>query len=499
MVGLGLMAAAAGMAVSAGVELADGGPAVAALVASAVVTGVMGVVPWRLTSVGRHVRRSSTFAAAAWTWIAVSLAGALPFLLSGTLTSVNHAVFESVSGFTATGSTVLAPIEGTSDGVLFWRSLTQWYGGMGMIVLAVAILPFLGVGGLELLQAEGPGPTSEGLAHRVSGTARRLWLIYVALTAACTMGLLLAGTGLYDAVTHSFTAVATGGFSRYDASVAQFDSLVVEGVLVVAMLAGATSFTLHWWAVVHGRWAAYLRRSELRFWFLLMGAAATVLALVGPVGATGAGRAVRQAVFTAVSVSTTTGFGVVDQAMVRPAGQLMLLVLMVVGAMAGSTSGALKAFRAQVMFRLVRSAVMRARHRTAAVVVRADGRAVPGDVVDRIASFCLLYALVLVLGVVALASTGLDVVSAVGGAATTMGGVGPGLGSTSIDFTAVDGAGLVISDVLMLAGRLEIVPLLLMGVAAGDAVQRRRQRGLGARARRGARLPLSRREEARSS
>jgi trk system potassium uptake protein TrkH len=481
MVGIGLMAVAGGMAVSALVETFDGGSATVALASSTLLTGLVGAVVWSATGVRGDVSRASAFAAAAWTWVAVSLAGALPFLFSGTISSIHGAIFESVSGFTATGSTVLAPIEGNSDGVLFWRSLTQWYGGMGMIVLAVAILPFLGVGGLELLQAESPGPTSERLAHRVSDTARRLWLVYVGLTAATTVALLLAGTNLYDAVTHAFTAVATGGFSRYDASVGHFSSLAVELVLVVAMLAGATSFTLHWWALTSGRWSSYWRRSELRFWLALMAVAVALMTIARIDQGRAVGRALRESLFTVVSISSTTGFGVVDLSIIAASAQLALLVLMIIGGMTGSTSGALKAFRAQIMFRVVTRAVRRVRHPSAVVTIRADGRAVPPRVVDGIAAFALLYAVVLVLGGLAICATGADLLTAAGVTATTMGGVGPGLGEASADFTTLNDAGLAISDLLMLAGRLEIIPMLLMGVAIRDAVRHRRHRRVRAR------------------
>lgn len=473
MVGLGLLVSAGGLVASLVVEVGDGGPHAWALAWSLVLTTALGLGCRVMSRTPDRVTPVAAFAAVSFTWIAVSVAGALPFLLSGAL-GVQESIFESVSGFTATGATVLAPIADVSDGVLFWRSFTQWYGGMGMIVLAVAILPFLGVGGLELLQAEGPGPTNDSLAPRVRETARRLWQVYVGLTALSTVAMLAVGTNLYDAVTHSFTAVATGGFSRYDASVAHFDSVAVEAVLMAAMVLGGINFALHWRVLLTRRPGAYVRRSELRVWLAIMAVATLVATVVNRAEVGTWARSLREAVFTVVSVSTTTGFGISDLNSWAPAGQLILLFLMVFGAMAGSTSGAVKVFRVQVALRYLAREVRQALHPRASLPLRVGGHAVPEDTVSRAVGFVQLYFVVAVMGIVALMVFGLDFTAATGASLTSMGGVGPGLGSTAVDFTGLTLPALAVTDVLMLLGRLEIFPMLLMFVAATETLERRR-------------------------
>ena len=249
-VGLGLLFMVPGMVVATLVEWGSStSDSEVALGLGALVTLAAGIVLVTFTRLDKDMPPASVFAAVAWTWIGSSLFGALPLWFSGALESFDSALFEAVSGVTASGSTVLSPIEGVGRGVLMWRQIMQWYGGMGMVVLAVTILPFLGVGGLSLITAEAPGPTSDRLAPRVSTTARRLWALYGGFTVAVAVALMIAGLSLYDAVAHAFSTAGTGGFSPYDSSIGHFDSLAVEAVIIVGMLIGGVSFTLHWRAL----------------------------------------------------------------------------------------------------------------------------------------------------------------------------------------------------------------------------------------------------------
>lgn len=477
MSGLALVFVAAGMWVSAAVGAVTDGRAVADLVSAGVAVAVAGAVAWRTTRVPERIGAGSALVAVVVTWVAASAAGAVPFLWAGTFGSADDALFESISGFTGTGSTVLSPIEGNPAGILFWRSMTQWYGGMGMVVLAVAVLPFLGVGGMDLLSAEAPGPTSDRLAPRVSETAKRLWLIYGGFTVVSALALGAAGMSVYDAVTHAFTVVSTGGLSPHDASIGHFRSLTVELVVVALMLVGAASFTLHWRAL-RGEPAAHLRDPAFRFYALLFAAAVGVLTILLVTDGAGLGSAVRSAVFNAATLITSTGFGTDDFTRWVPAAQLVLLALMVTGGMAGSTSGGVKLIRVQVMLSLARRVLVRTRHPRAVLPVRLGPEPVPEPVVSRVAGFVMLYFLFTTGGVIALALSGSDLVTSLGASISAMGNMGPGLGEAgpASNFAVFTRPARGVLMVLMLAGRLEMFPVLVAALRLGGSVAGARAR-----------------------
>ena len=459
--GAALLFVSAGIVLSALVELGAGGDHTSHLMASAGLVAAAGFVLWRASEVPTSMTASATFVAVGSTWILASLGGAVPFLLTDTLGALDDAIFESVSGFTGTGSTVLAPIEAAPRGVLFWRSLTQWYGGTGIVVLAVAILPFLGVGGMDMLSAEAPGPTTDRLAPRISETAKRLWQVYAGLTIAAVVLLLAVGLSPFDAVTHAFTAVSTGGLSPYDASVAAFDSVAVELALVVVMLVSAASFTLHWRAVT-GHPQAYLRSPLFRFYlgvFALFVALVTVLLWTQQ--GLSFGQSLRDATFNVASLISSTGFGTADFAQWVPGAQLLLLVLMVTGGMAGSTSGGLKLVRARVLLLHAARELRRIRHPRAVLPVRL-GEPMPERIVQRVIGFSLLYVVFLGLGCLALTFLGSDLPEAAGAAASAMGNMGPALGEAgpASNFRYFTRPARALLTVLMLAGRLEIFPIL---------------------------------------
>jgi trk system potassium uptake protein len=471
-VGIALVFVAIGMAVSAVVELAAGDDAVVPLLGSASLAGVVGAALWRGTRAPMRVSTASAFAGVGWTWIAISVAGGLPYWWTGML-GVGDALFESVSGFTGTGATVLSPIEGNGRGLLLWRQATQWYGGMGVIVLAVAVLPLLGVGGFELLRAESPGPTSDRLAPRVRETARRLWTVYLALTAIIVGALLVVGMSPYDAIAHAMTTVATGGFSTYDASIAAFDSVAVEIVLIGSMAAGAISFTL-WWQVARGSFRGFGQSSELRAFITIMIVATGIVTVTLAADGLGVATALRHAGFTVVSTMSTTGFGTADFALWPAAGQLVLLGMMVSGGMAGSTSGAAKLFRIQVMAAHARRELRRVMHPRAVLPVKLGGHVVPEDVVARIIGFFVLYIVFAIAGTVALAAMGTDLVTAAGSITSAIGAFGPGLGETgpTSNYLQLNGPSRGLIVIYMLLGRLELFTLLLMFTAPSRTVRR---------------------------
>jgi len=483
MTGLALMAVGAGILLCTLVEAGYGDDDVGGMLAATVVDVAVGFAMWRSTTVPVKVGRGAAFVSAVAVWVGISVAGAVPFVLTGTLPNPEHALFESVSGFTATGATVLSPIEGNGHGVLLFRQLTQWLGSMGMVVLAVAVLRTLGVSGMQLISAEAPGPTVDRLAPRVSETAKRLWTLYGILTLLGTAALLAVGLGPYDALSHSMTGIATGGFSPYDTSINHFDSVAVEVVIMAIMFVGAVSFALMWRAGRHRSARPLLADPELRFYVgVLVCSIAFVTVVLTVNDDMAVASALRGASFNVVSLMSTCGFGTADFVQWTAAAQLVLLFLMVSGGMAGSTSGAAKVFRIQVALKHAVREVRRVGHPHGVFPIRLGRTPVSDRIVSGIVAFLLLYFLLAVAGVVALALLGADLPTAAGSIATAMGGVGPGLGETgpASNFLALGAAQRLILDVYMIIGRLEIIPVLasisLLSASAG-----RRRRSLAGR------------------
>ena len=481
-VGLGLLFMVPGMVTATLVEWGSStSDNEVALGMGALTTLAAGTVLVAFTRLDEDMPPSSVFAAVAWTWICSSLFGALPLWFSGELGSFDNALFESVSGYTATGSTVLSPIEGTGRGVLMWRQIIQWYGGMGMVVLAVTILPFLGVGGLSLISAEAPGPTSDRLAPRVSSTARRLWALYGGITAAVALALMIAGLSLYDAVAHAFTTASTGGFSPYDHSIGHFDSVAVETVVIVGMLVCGASFTLHWRAI-SGSPRAYGQSSEFRTYFIVILAAAAATTMLNWLyDVSDFSNSIRNGIFNAATLGTSTGYGNAsvanpggDFAGWTPGAQALLLPLMVMGGMTGSTAGGIKVLRAQVVSKYMRVGLLRVKHPQVVARVKLGARALSEPVLQRVAGLVALYALTAFAGTMVLSMLGQDLITSSSGAISALGNMGPALGeagptSNYLVFTRPARAVLM---ALMLIGRLEFFAVFLVVVSAYERTRR---------------------------
>ena len=467
--GIALVLVPSGMALSGLVGWFDAGPDrgtdVWACMASAVLSGAVGVALWMTSRLPQRQLPSVAFRAVTVSWIAVSVAGALPFLFSGLIdwAHIDDALFESISGFTCTGSTILDDIDSAPSGVMFFRQLTQWFGGMGLIVLAVAVMPTLKVGGLELIAAEAPGPAPDRLTPRVQETAKRLWMLYAGLTAAIALALMVfARMGLYDALAHAFTAAATGGFSNHQASVAYFDSAMVEAILVVGMLVAGANFTLHWQAL-NGDWKVYSRVSEFRIYVgLFVGAVVLATALNVDLGASLV-HTFRDATFNVASLMTSTGFGTVDFTLWGPASQVLLMLLMIPCAMTGSTSGGMKVLRLEVMAKYAIREISRARHPRAISPLRLGPVVVGEDIVARTMGFVLLYLTATLVGGALVTAAGTDPVSGFSAAITAAGGIGPGLGDAGPAHTFLDlpRLGRPVLMFLMLFGRLEVFPVII--------------------------------------
>jgi trk system potassium uptake protein TrkH len=391
----------------------------------------------------------------------MAIAGAVPYLLTGHFDRIDDALFESISGFTTTGATVTPDIEATSQGLLFWRSTTQWMGGMGVIVLVVAVLPTVGSGGMSLLAAEAPGPTGERLTPRVRETARRLWAVYVGFTVVLTALYAVAGMSLYDAVSHSFTTVSTGGFSPYQDSIGAFDSAAIEWICIVAMVLAGGSFTLYYRALKRDP-KPLLRSSEFKV-YLLVVAGITLWAYVasGYDGAQAAG--FRDAMFTTVSTVTTTGFVTNEYGLWSQTTQLVLLLAMPIGAMAGSTAGGVKIVRVMAIASVAHREALRHLHPHLVRPVRVGNGILPDDVARRVVGFMFLALAIFGGGAVLISATGPDMITSLSSSATAFGNVGPGLGSLdhANDFLSIPAPGRAIAMAQMLLGRLEIYPVIL--------------------------------------
>lgn len=461
-VGLTLLIGGLGMVLSAAVDGIDGGPDVVPLALTGLAVAIIGGAGWHTTGLPARIRRIEVFVVVTASWVALTVAGALPYLVTGTLDRPDDALFESVSAFTTTGATVLRPIEGTSAGVLFWRSLSQWLGGMGVIVLVVAVLPSVGAGGMDLLQAEAPGPTGERLSPRLRQTARYLWSVYLGLTAAMMIAYFVAGMNVYDAVVHSFTTVSTGGFSPYNASLAHFDSALIEWIAIVGMVLAGGSFTLYYRAL-QGRVGPLLKSAEARLYAAVL-VGTTVFLYVAGSGDRGFGHeSIRDAAFTVSAIVSTTGYATTDFGAWSQVSLVVLLLLMPVGGMAGSTAGGVKLIRVLAVGSFAYRELTRQLHPRLVRPVRVGTTSLDEAVASRVLGFLVLVLIIFGTGVVVVAATGEDFVTSFSASATALGNVGPGLGDVGpvSDFREIDPPARFTLALIMLLGRLEIYPVLL--------------------------------------
>jgi trk system potassium uptake protein TrkH len=452
------------MVVAAVVEALVGGDQILVLTCCGAVTFTVGLGTWIGTKVPERVQLLDIFSTVAGAWLVMSFAGALPYVFTGALSRIDHALFESISGFTTTGATVLRPIEGTSRGLLFWRAITQWVGGVGVIVLVVAVLPTVGAGGFGLLEAESPGPVGERLTPRIRHTTARVWGVYVGFTLAVAVAYGLAGMSLYDAVAHSFTTVSTGGFSPYNASLGHFDSAAIEWIAIVAMFVAGCSLTLIY-RTLRGKPFALIGTVEFRLYVTAVLVASLVVYFTADAG-TGHD-AFRNSLFAVVSVLSTTGYATADFGAWSQAAQSVLLLAMPIGAMAGSTAGGVKLVRVLAVSSFAHRATLRQLHPRLIRPVRIGRDVMDEAVANKVLGFLVLALACFGGGALLIIVSGTDMVTGLSASATTFGNVGPGLGAVgpTHDFNNLPAFGLWVSMGNMLFGRLEIYPILLALVA----------------------------------
>lgn len=410
-------------------------------------------------------------------WIFMALSGALPYVISEAIPRFTNAFFETMSGYTTTGASILNDIEAIPKGILFWRSLTHWIGGMGIIVLAIAILPLLGIGGMQLFSAESPGPSADKLKPRITDTAKRLWLIYVSYTLAETVLLWTAGMSFFDAINHAFSTLSTGGFSTKNASIAYWnDNPAIQYIIIVFMLLAGSNFVLSYFAF-KGKISKVLHDDEFKWYFWFIAGFTLISSLVVYFQADvsissidhpmvlGAGEsAFRHSLFQVLTVITTTGFVSADFTMWTPFLTILYFGLFFLGGSAGSTAGGVKVMRHLIMIKNGLIEFRRTLHPNAILPVRFNGKSISKEIVFNILGFFILYMLAFIIGAVVLAALGLDFETAIGGAASSLGNIGPAFGALSPvnNFDMLPDFGKWWCSFLMLIGRLELFTVLII-------------------------------------
>jgi len=432
---------------------------------SALICGVVGALVMAACRSKKELSVREGFAVVTFGWAVFAVFGALPFLFSGAIASPIDAVFETMSGFTTTGSTILTEIESLPQSLLFWRALTHWLGGMGIIVLSLAILPMLGVGGMQLFKAEVPGPTADRLKPRIQDTAKMLWGVYVLLTGLETVLLMLGGMSLFDAVCHAFATLATGGFSTRNASVGAYDSGYIDGVITLFMILAGVNFALHFHAL-RGRFRDFFSSEELRVYLAIIVVATAVIMTFNWAEDLYGGfvENLRYTLFQVASIMTTTGFGTADFELWPVVTQYLLVLLMFIGGCAGSTGGGIKVARILLLFKHAQVQLFRLIHPRAIRLVKLGSMPVDKEVMQSILGFFALFIAVFVTGSLMVAATGMDVVSSAAAVIACLANIGPGLGSVGpVDnFAHVPDFGKGVLIVCMLMGRLELFTVLVL-------------------------------------
>ncbi|NND15691.1 MAG: TrkH family potassium uptake protein [Eudoraea sp.] len=439
------------------------------LLYSALTTMTTGGLLWLFSrNSAKKIGKREGFLIVALGWCSVAIFSALPYLYSGILSNPSNAIFESVSGLTTTGATVILDIESVPHGVLFWRSLTQWIGGMGIIVLTVAIFPLLGIGGVELFVAEAPGPTSDKIHPRIKETAKRLWYIYLGLTSTLIFLLFLNGMTFFDAFNHGLTTMATGGFSTKNASIAYFNDPAIQYILALFMFIAGINYTIIYYGI-KGKFRRVWNSDEFKMYlYVVLGLILMVSVAVYSLRGGEFERSFREATFQIISIITTTGYVSADYTAWAPALTLLFFVLFFIGACAGSTSGGIKIIRHLVIFKNSFLELKRLLHPKGLIRIKIDKKVVAPSVLTHILVFLLFYLIIFALGSFVMTMILDDFeqpfLTSIGAVATSLGNVGPAIGQLGPldNFSEVPLAGKWVLTVLMLLGRLELFTILIL-------------------------------------
>lgn len=397
-------------------------------------------------------------------WVLASFFGSIPFVISRSIPSFVDAFFETISGLTTTGSTLIKDIEALPKGILFWRSFTNWIGGMGILVFTVAILPTMGIGGFQIFKAESPGPTADKIVPRIKDTAKILYIIYVSLTVLQIIFLVLGGMSLYESAVHTFGTVGTGGFSTRNASIGAYNSTYIHLVITIFMILSGASFSLYF-ALYKGKWRDVIKNGELRLYLGIILASGILIGLnifQGTNAYKNIGIAFRDSFFQVGSIITTTGYATTDFDLWPTFSKGILLLLMFVGGCAGSTSGAIKNIRILVLVKLIKRQISKIFHPNAYIPIKVDGKVISDDIIHSISSFFILYIIIFVIGTLVISLEGVDLESSISVAATSIGNVGPGFGllGPTRNFSGFSAYSKIFLSFLMLMGRLELFTII---------------------------------------
>jgi trk system potassium uptake protein TrkH len=462
------------MLVPAGIAFGFGESDLSGFLYSFIITIIIGLPIWFFTRKGYSVTNKDGFAIVTFAWIITGIVGALPFYLSGAIPNITDAFFESMSGVTTTGATIIGNpvtlphlpngIESLPHGILFWRSFIQWIGGMGIIVFTIAILPLLGVGGVQLFKAEVPGPVSDKIRPRVRETAKYLWMVYIGITIAEIIMLQIAGMNWFDAVCHSFTTMPTGGFSTKNASIGFYDNVSIHYIMIFFMFIAGVNFSLHFRAI-SGDIKSYFRNSEFLtyFWLIALVTVALTFSLVIKSG-NWSHAFFLDSLFQTVSILTTTGYATADYELWAFFAQFLILILMFVGSMGGSTGGGMKIVRVMLILKYAALETRRMLHAKAIIPIRIGERYISGDVIRNTLGFFLFYVFIFVFTSFFLTTLNIDLKSSMGVAASALGNIGPALGEfgPTDNYALLPGAGKWLLTFCMLLGRLEIFTVVVL-------------------------------------
>ncbi len=434
----------------------------------------LGFPLWLSTRYSRTLTNRDGFAIVTFSWIVTAIIGALPFYFSGAIPNITDAFFESMSGVTTTGASILGNpithphlengIESLPHGILFWRSFIQWIGGMGIVVFYIAILPLLGVGGVQLFKAEVPGPVADKIKPRVRETAKFLWIVYVGITLAEIIALMGAGMEAFDSICHALTTMPTGGFSTKNASIGHYESSVIHYIIIFFMFIAGVNFSLHFRAI-NGDIGAYKKDAE--FIVYIVGVLVVTLLIFLSIAFQNhefSQLKLRESLFVTVSIFTTTGFGSADYELWPVFVQLILLTLMFVGGMGGSTGGGMKVIRCMLLVKYAALETRRMLHSRALIPVKIGKQLIKEDVVRNTLGFFLFFMSAFIISTICLSAMGLDLETAIGAAASAMGNIGPGLGSfgPTDNYALLSDPGKWVLTFCMLLGRLEIFTVMVL-------------------------------------
>ncbi len=436
-------------------------------ISSVGVSGLLGAGLYFSTlrkSTQRNIRKRDGYIIVTLSWVVMALSGSVPFMLTDSIPLFTNAFFESISGFTTTGATILDDIESLPKSILFWRSLTQWVGGLGFIVLVISILPSLGIGGMQLFLAEAPGITADKIQPRIQDTAKRLWFLYIGLTLLEMVMLYFAGMSVFDAINHSLTTMSTGGFSPKQASIAYYESPLIEYIITFFMFLGGTSFVLIYLGL-KGKFNRIWQNEEFRAYLSITVFVTVLVAIILMFkNGTPLEQAFRQSVFQVVAILTTTGYATADFTIWGASVALIFFTLMFIGGSAGSTAGGVKIVRHLMIAKNSIVEFKRQLHLSAIIPVRFNGKAVAHDITRNILAFVIIYLTIFGIASVSLTLLGMDALTAMGSVATSLGNVGPGLNETgpALTFSQIPALAKWILGALMVIGRLEIFTVLII-------------------------------------